>query len=97
MEIATHPFRQARMELKTTSEMKEMLGRAAALDGLDLTSFVLGPAIEKARKVLSEHANIALAKQGQLALVELIQTQREPTQAMQGLMSLPDLPTRGSV
>ena len=44
------------MELKTTADMKDLLSRAAALDGLDLTSFVLGPAIEKARRVLSEHA-----------------------------------------
>jgi uncharacterized protein (DUF1778 family) len=82
------------MELKTTSAMKEMLGQAAALDGMDLTSFVLGPAIEKARKVLSEHAGITLAKQGQLALVQLLQAQKPPTQAMQDLMALPDLSTR---
>lgn len=91
MEAATQNLRQARMELKTTSDMKEMLGQAAALDGLDLTSFVLGPAIEKARKVLSEHASITLAKQGQLALVQLLQAKNRPTQAMQDLMALPDL------
>lgn len=93
MEAATQ-YRQSRMELKTTSAMKEMLGQAAALDGMDLTSFVLGPAIEKARKVLSEHASITLAKQGQLALVQLLQAQKPPTQAMLDLMALPDLPTR---
>lgn len=94
MEAATLNLRQARMELKTSSEMKELLGQAAALDGLDLTSFVLGPAIEKARKVLNEHANIALAKQGQLALVQLLQSQNQPTKAMKDLMALPDLPVR---
>lgn len=94
MEAVTLNLRQARMELKTTSEMKELLGQAAALDGLDLTSFVLGPAIEKARKVLNEHANIALAKQGQLALVQLLHAQKQPTKAMKDLMALPDLPVR---
>lgn len=94
MEATTLNLRQARMELKTTSEMKELLGQAAALDGMDLTSFVLGPAIEKARKVLSEHANIALAKQGQLALVQLLHAQKQPTQAMKDLMALPDHPVR---
>ena len=92
---ATAPnLRQARMELKTTADMKDMLSQAAALDGLDLTSFVLGPAIEKARKVLSEHASITLAKQGQAALVTLIRTQTPPTKAMADLMALPDLPAR---
>ena len=96
MEAATQNLRQARMELKTTIAMKEILGQAAALDGLDLTSFVLGPAIEKARKVLSEHASITLAKQGQLALVQVLQAQSRPTGAMNDLMALPDLPARNA-
>jgi uncharacterized protein (DUF1778 family) len=92
---ATAPnLRQARMEFKTTPDMKDLLSQAAALDGLDLTSFVLGPAIEKARKVLSEHASIALCKQGQAALVQMLQTPQQPTQAMNDLMALPDLPAR---
>lgn len=92
MEATIQNLRQARMELKTTSEMKDMLAQAAALDGLDLTSFVLGPAIEKARRVLSEHASITLTKQGQMALVQLLQAQPQPTRAMKDLMALPDFP-----
>lgn len=92
MEATIQNLRQARMELKTTSEMKDMLAQAAALDGLDLTSFVLGPAIEKARRVLSEHASITLTKQGQMALVQLVQAQPQPTRAMKDLMVLPDFP-----
>jgi len=91
--VALKP-RQARMELKTTTEMKDLLSQAAALDGLDLTSFVLGPAIEKARRVLSEHASIALSRQGQATLVQLLQAQKSPTQAMKELMALPDFPIR---
>ena len=72
-------LRQARMEFKTTADMKDLLTHAAALDGLDLTSFVLGPAIEKARKVIQEHNSITLSKQGQVALVELLNTQPKPT------------------
>jgi uncharacterized protein (DUF1778 family) len=85
-------LRQARMEFKTTAEMKDLLTHAAALDGLDLTSFVLGPAIEKARKVVQEHNSITLSKQGQVALVELLNKQAKPTQAMKELMALPDFP-----
>ncbi|TAG27542.1 MAG: DUF1778 domain-containing protein [Burkholderiales bacterium] len=91
-------LRQARMEFKTTADMKELLSRAAALDGLDLTSFVLGPAVEKARKVLSEHASITLSQSGQAALVQLLaqpaSQMKAPTQAMKDLMALPDLPQR---
>jgi uncharacterized protein (DUF1778 family) len=87
-------LRQARMEFKTTVDMKKLLNQAAALDGLDLTSFVLGPAIEKARKVLSEHASITLSRQGQAALVQLLAHPNPPAQAMKDLMALPDLPWR---
>jgi uncharacterized protein (DUF1778 family) len=94
MQATTMNLRQARMEFKTTLDMKDLLGQAAALDGLDLTSFVLGSAIEKARRVLSEHASISLTKQGQVALVQLLQTQQRPTTAMKTLMALPDLPVK---
>lgn len=88
-------LRQARMEFKTTPDMKQLLSSAAALDGLDLTSFVLGPAIEKARKVLSEHASISLTLKGQEALAQLLAHPTTPsTPAMQELMALPDLPWR---
>lgn len=89
-------LRQSRMEFKTTADMKELLTRAAALDGLDLTSFVLGPAVEKARKVLSEHASISLSQKGQSALVQLLSQPQAPTQAMKDLMALPDLPQRSA-
>jgi uncharacterized protein (DUF1778 family) len=87
-------LRQARMEFKTTADMKELLSKAAALDGLDLTSFVLGPAVEKARKVLSEHGSISLSQSGQAALVRLLAQPGTPSQAMKDLMALPDLPLR---
>ena len=96
MEATALNLRQARMEFKTTNGMKDLLSQAAALDGLDLTAFVLGPAIEKARRVLNEHASISLAKQGQAALVQLLHTPPKPTKAMKNLMALADLPTRTS-
>lgn len=96
MQTAIINLRQARMEFKTTMDMKDLLGQAAALDGMDLTSFVLGSAIDKARKVLNEHASIGLAKQGQIALAQLLQSHPQPTQAMTDLMALPDLPVKAA-
>ena len=37
MEATALNLRQARMEFKTTTGMKDLLSQAAALDGLDLT------------------------------------------------------------
>src|SRR5687767_7709752 len=88
-------LRDARMEFKTTDETKRLLSQAAALDGMDLTSFVLGPAIEKARRVLVDHARTSLAMQSQTKLAALLRAPRQkPTAAMQALMALPDLKER---
>ncbi len=94
--MSTATLKDARMEFKTTRAAKELLGRAALLDGMDLSAFVLGPAIERARAVLSSHATISLSKDGQAALVKLLANPPAPTEAMKHLMSLPDLPTRKS-
>jgi uncharacterized protein (DUF1778 family) len=86
--------RSSRLEFKTTPDTKELLSQAAAIDGLDLTAFVLGSAVDKARKVIEQHASITLAKDGQEALVRLINKPRAPTREMKALMQLPDLPKR---
>ena len=83
--MPTAPLKPARMELKTTHDAKELLNQAAALDGMDLTSFVLGPAIERARKVLSDHAIIALSKRGQATLAGLLAKPPKPTKGRFGL------------
>lgn len=85
-------LKSARMELKTTDEAKELLSLAAALDGMDLTAFVLGPAMDKARRVLSEYANISLTREGQARLASLLLQPAAPTDAMRELINMPDLP-----
>jgi uncharacterized protein (DUF1778 family) len=84
-------LRQARMELRTSESMKELLVKAASLDGMDLTAFVLVSAIEKARQVVKDHATINLSNQGQLNLVEALRNPGQPTPAMKELMALPAL------
>jgi len=81
----------ARMELKTTAAAKDLLSTAAALDGMDLTAFVLGPAMEKARKVIAEYASISLTREGQAKLLSLLRSPAAPTDAMRDLMSMPTL------
>ncbi len=81
---------RARMELKTTPDMKDLLQSAAALEGLDLTAFVISSAAEKARTVLTAYAQITHSVNQQLALVKLLTSPAKPTQAMKNLMNLPD-------
>lgn len=92
--MATVALKTARMELKTTHEAKELLTKAAALDGLDLTTFLLAPAIEKARAILRDHATIAMSAEAQARLADLLLAPPEPTDAMQKLRALPRLKVR---
>jgi len=92
----TATLKHARMELKTTEDIKDMISQAASLLGLDSTSFVLGIAAERAREVLSKHAVIKLSLEGQKRFAELSKNPPPPTAAMKKLKNLPDFATRGS-
>lgn len=92
----TAALKHARMELKTTEEIKDMISQAAKLLGLDATSFVLGLAAERAREVLSKHSIIKLSLDGQKRFAELCKTPPPPTSAMKKLKNLPDFKTPGS-
>ena len=87
-------IKDARMELKTTREAKELLNRAALLDGMDLSSFMLASAMERARAILRDHDAIALSAQGQARLAEVLQGPAAATRAMQELRGLPRLKVR---
>ena len=89
METMATPMR-ARMELKTTPGMKDLLQSAAAIEGLDLTAFVISSAAEKARMVLIAHSQITHSMNQQLALAKLLLSPAKPTKAMTNLMNLPD-------
>lgn len=81
----------ALLKLSTTPEIMEILTRAAALEGLDLPTFLLGSAMERARAILRDHVTIALAVEAQTQLTELLHAQPEPTEAMRELRRLPRL------
>lgn len=93
--MGTLAIKDARMELKTTRETKELLSKAAILDGMDLSAFMLASGIEKARAVLRDHAAINLSAEGQLQLVKLLQAPAEPTEAMQNFRQQARLKVRG--
>lgn len=92
--MGTLAVKDARMELKTTKETKELLSKAAILDGMDLSAFMLASAIEKARAILRDHALITLSAEGQQQLVNLLQAEPEPTEAMQEFRKQPRLKVR---
>lgn len=91
---AVKNVKNARIEFKTTNEVKELLSKAAILDGLDLSAFMLTCVVEKARAVLKEHATTTLSEEGQRRLADILQAQPEPTEAMKEFRQLPRLKVR---
>lgn len=83
----TSALKDARMELKTTNSMKEMLKTAAALSGQDLTSFVLASAEEHAKAVLSDYQSLRLSLEEQTNFMQALASPVEPTKALRELMS----------
>jgi uncharacterized protein (DUF1778 family) len=52
--------RNRRMELRTTTEERELIDRAAAASGTDLTEFVIAHASEAARRLLADRERFHL-------------------------------------
>ena len=92
--MSAFPLKEARMEQKTTSEVKDFLSKAAILDGMDLSSFMIASSMERARAIMRDHTTIALSAQGQANLVRLLQSQPEPTEEMKELRRRPLLKVR---
>lgn len=92
--MSSAALKNARMELKTTNNMKEMLKTAAALSGQDLTSFVLASAEEHAKTVLSDYQSLSLSREEQADFMQVLANPSEPTQALRDLISEENLVER---
>jgi uncharacterized protein (DUF1778 family) len=52
--------RSRRLELRTTADERELIDRAAAVSGHDLTEFVVGSAVTAAQRLLADRQAFAL-------------------------------------
>jgi len=87
-------LKDARMELKTTKSMKEMLNTAASLSGQDLTSFVLASAEKRAKSVLSDYQSLTLRREEQVNFLKALTNPQSPTEALKELMASESLVER---
>ncbi|MDZ5604319.1 DUF1778 domain-containing protein [Pseudomonas sp. RP23018S] len=69
----------ARLDLKTTEFAKEVIRKAAIISGLDMTSFIVASAFEKAEAVLESHQRIEISEKAFARAHELsIQAMNNP-------------------
>lgn len=78
--------KNARVELKTSADIKDLLREAAAAAGLDLSAFILNAAMERAETVLDNQRSRQLSAQSWQEVNQLLSEPAAPTMALQALM-----------
>ncbi|WP_416422710.1 DUF1778 domain-containing protein [Pseudomonas sp. App30] len=78
----------ARLDLKTTEFAKEFIRKAAAISGLDMTSFILASAFEKAEAVMETYQRIELSEKAFARAHELNQQSAEAPKPHENLVKL---------
>ena len=71
-----------RIELRATKEEKRLLAAAAALERLDVTSFILRNALPAARDVVDRSERIILSERDTARVLELLENPPQPTAAL---------------
>lgn len=79
-------LKDSRMEFKTTKEVKELLTNAAGLKGVDLTAFVLEPAVARAQQVIADSGRLQLTMAQQKQFCERLANPPAPSLALRALM-----------
>lgn len=82
--------RNRRLELRTTADERDLIDRAAAATSTGLTEFVVGSAIEAARRVLADRDQFELDPAAAQAWEEL---NARPARQLTGLRHLMERPS----
>lgn len=85
--MSTTVLKGARIELKTSKDLKDILNSAVSLTGQNLTSFVLASAEERAREVLSRYQSLSLTHNEQVNFMRALENPGMPNQNLRNLMS----------
>lgn len=80
--------RTARMEQRTKPHVKAEIQRAAALLGVDETSFVTSSAYERARSTIADHEQTVLSDEDRAVFFAAIENPAEPTAALREAMAM---------
>lgn len=78
----------ARLDLKTTEFAKEFIRKAATISGLDMTSFILASAFEKAEAVMETYQRIELSDKAFARAHELSRASAEKPNPNKNLVKL---------
>jgi uncharacterized protein (DUF1778 family) len=71
-----------RLEMRLAPEDKKLLARAAQLEGVKVSDFVLVPAVKRARRVIAEAEQITTSAQGYKDVLDALAKPPRPTRAL---------------
>ena len=87
---AVKELKDTRIEFKTTKDIKALLQEAASSLGMDLSSFLISTATQRAKEIIREDNLLALTEKEWEQFQHNVQNSKKPTKALQELMKLED-------
>ena len=75
-----------RIDVRIDPEDKAVLTKAAALAGVKISTFVMAPALKRARRLVRESERIVTTKRGFQDLLDALENPPEPTEALKVAM-----------
>lgn len=80
-------LKPARIELKTSPEVKELLERAATISGINLTAFIINNVRDKALAIVESEKTIQLNQQAWAQFEAILDNPRKATPALKALFT----------
>ncbi|GIU13919.1 type II toxin-antitoxin system TacA family antitoxin [Shewanella morhuae] len=77
----------ARIELKTSPEVKELLERAAAINGVNLTAFIINQARERAKEIVESETILCLNQRAWAQFEAILDNPPKATPELKALLS----------
>jgi len=87
-------LKDARIEFKTSKDIKILLQEVANSLGMDLSNFLISTAVQRAKEIQKEERVLMLSNQEWSNFQSIINTPKNPTKALEELMNLEGFDTK---
>jgi len=74
--------RTARLDVRVPPETKQLIERAADMEGMSITQFTETALVQQARAIIASHERTLLSRRDQERFLALLEEDQEPTEAL---------------
>jgi uncharacterized protein (DUF1778 family) len=82
MAVPASPLRAERLEIRTTAEQKQLIERAASLNGTSVTDFILSKVQSAAMETIQKYESLQLHGQDREVFVQALLNPPKPNEAL---------------